>query len=95
MKIKTTRYMTSEKVRALCIKQNYCTNCNNYQYGNLLGMCQAAVNDNDVLRIAEQIMEYSDTETLMKQACCTKTELLTAICYNLLNDCTYTIVELA
>ena len=94
MRIKTTRYMTSERVRALCIKQNYCTNCNNYQYGNLLGQCQSAVEDNDILNIAKLIMNYSDTESLMKQACCTETELLTSICYNLLNDCTYTTAEL-
>lgn len=95
MKITTTRYMESSKVRSLCIKQEYCTDCDCEQYGNLLSRCQSAVDDKDVLRIAEQIMAYSNTEKLMRQYGCTKTELLESICFNLINDCTYTTVELA
>lgn len=95
MKIKTTRYMTSEKVRTMCIKADYCTSCDNEQYSALLNSCQTAVNDNDVLRIAQLIMKYSNTEKLMSEYSCNETELLESICFNLLNDCTYTTVELA
>ena len=95
MKIKTTRYMTSEKVRLMCIENEYCTDCDNEQYGNLLSNCQSAVEDNDILRIAKQIMEYSNTDTLMNQYGCNENELLESICFNLINSCTYTTVELA
>ena len=87
--------MTSDKVRAMCIRHNYCTECDNEEYGNLLDRCQTVVDDNDILRIAECIMQYTDTEKLMWEFGSDETELLESICFNLINDCTYTTVELA
>lgn len=84
-----------DKVRAMCIRQNYCTECDNKQYGNLLRECQTAVTLDDILNIAEQIMQYSDSERLMREYGCDETELLESICFNLLNDCIYITIELA
>lgn len=95
MTIKTTRYMTSEKVRALCVNQDYCTDCDFEHYDNLLSSCQRAVSDNDVLRIAELIMRYSDVKRLTREYGCDETELLESICFYLINECTYTTIELA
>ena len=94
MTIKTTRYITSDKVRALCIRNNYCTNCDCKQYGVLLNSCKGVVTDADILRIGELIMHYSDVEKLMRESGCDELELLESICFNIINDCTYTTIEL-
>lgn len=95
MTFTTTYHMTMDKVRSMCIRQNYCTECDNEQYGNLLNECQTTVTLDDILHIAEQIMRYSDSERLMSESGCDETELLESICFNLLNDCVYITVELA
>lgn len=95
MTIKTTRYMTSDKVRTLCIVRGYCTKSDVEEYVNLLQTCQGAVSDDDVLRIAELIMSYSDVKKLACDNGCDETELLESICFNLINECTYTTIELA
>lgn len=95
MTFKTTYHMTMDKVRAMCIEHDYCTECNNEQYEELLNRCQSTVELNDVLSIAEQIMNYSDTERLMNESGSNETELLENICFNLLNECVYITVELS
>ena len=95
MTIKTTRYMTSDKVRTLCIVRGYCTKSDVEEYVNLLQTCQGAVSDDDVLRIAELIMSYSDVKKLACDNGRDETELLESICFNLINECAYSIIELA
>ena len=75
--------------------QNYCTKCECEEYENLLEQCETIATDNCILLIAEQIMKYSDTERLMYEYGCKQKELLESICFNLVNDCTYTSIELA
>lgn len=94
MVLKTIKFMRMSAVRQLCIKQNYCTCCNNTQYGDMLFKCEGAKEDNEILNIAKEIFDYSDTEQLMKEAGCSEKELLSAICFNLLNDCCYIITEI-
>ena len=95
MTFTTTYHMTMDKVRSMCIEQNYCTECDNEQYDELLSLCKKVKTLDDVLPIAEQIMQYSDTERLMSESGCNETELLENICFNLINDCIYITVELA
>ena len=94
MTIKTTRYISSDKVRALCIKQDYCTDCDCEQYGILLNGCQGVATDSDILRVAQMIMRYSDVERLTREYGCDELELLESICFDIINDCTYTTIEL-
>ena len=94
MAIKTTRYLSCANVRAMCMAYGYCTRCDNKDYESLLIQSQAPITDNDILKLAGQIRRHSDVEGLTRRYNCTATELLENICFHLINDCAYTIVEL-
>lgn len=94
MELRSHYQMNSEEVRQLCIKNNYCTNCNNQEYSNLLERCCCHPDDNDILQIATTILCYSDIPRLQYESGCTTTEILENIAFQLCNDCCYIIVDI-
>ena len=94
MNAKITIYMTSDKVRAMCIRRDYCTMCDNEEYGNLLDRCNTAVDANDIIRIAKQIAEYTDIDRIGRQTGLLDDEIIENIAFDLLNECTYSTIEI-
>ena len=84
-KIKETRTIDFEKVRAMCIKYDLYTCGTNEEYTNLLlNLCS---NENEMTteqlyKITEDILIHSDTEMEWS-----------SIMFNLANDCCYTFFE--
>jgi hypothetical protein len=94
MNAKITIYMTNDKVRAMCIKRDYCTMCDNEEYSNLLDRCNMAVDANDIIRIAKQIAEYTDIDRIGRITGFLDDEIIENIAFNLLNECTYSTIEI-
>lgn len=96
MKLITKRIITAQAVRSLCIKQNYYTHGTTEEFGDMLDFVDGVELDDEslILEIASDIFNHSDIDAWMYEYGCDKTELLESICYNLINDCTYTTVKI-
>lgn len=54
------RHMHWDSLRALCIKENWCTNASSDQYKELLDMTETEnITTDDIVEMATLIMEYS------------------------------------
>lgn len=90
MKLVETRKLEVGKVRVMCIRNNYYTFGTNEDYDKMFCKCE----NNNILEIASDILEHSDKERLMHQSGCSEREVLENICFQLINDCCYTCVEI-
>lgn len=91
MYLKETRRIDTDKVRAMCIRNDYYTRGTVEEYDRMFKMCKMNFG---VLGIASDILEHSDCEKLMHLCCATRTEVLENICYEIINDCCYTCVSI-
>lgn len=91
MKLIETRRIDTAKVRAMCIRNDYYTNGTNAEYEKMFQKCELNF---DILEIAQDIMEHCNKEKFLNTYGCTETEFLENICYNIVNDCCYTCVEI-
>ena len=96
MNLVTTRTIHADKVRALCIRQDYYTCGTVREYRDMLDFVDNENADEFViLTAAEDILKHSDTKALMSEyGFDDEKELLESICYNLINDCTHTSVKI-
>lgn len=90
MKLVETRKIETGKVRVMCIRNNYYTCGTNEEYDKMFQTCESG----DVLAIASDILEHSNKERLIHQSGCSEREVLENICFGLINDCSYTCVEI-
>ena len=91
MYLQETRIIDTDKVRVMCINNDYYT-CGTYaEYHNLFCKCE---NNSNVLEIAEDILQHSNKERLMNQTGCSEKEVLENICFGLINHCSFTCVEI-
>lgn len=91
MYLQETRRIDTDKVRALCIRNNYYTNGTNEDYSKMFQKCGLNFG---ILAIASDIFEHSNKERLMQESGCSKKEVLENICFELINDCCYTCVSI-
>lgn len=85
----------SDKVRSLCIKDNYYTMGNNEQYENLLfNLCDESksITLKQIEKIADDILQHSDWEKKAKSYGCDYDFLKICLMENLINECCYTFV---
>ena len=90
------RKIESYKVRELCIREMYFTCGDTYAYNNLLiNMCHGDVEVTmDMLeKIAEEILAYSDVESICDRYGCSGEELFEHLLWELLHDCCRTLIE--
>ena len=90
MKLIETRRIDTGRVRSMCINNDYYTRGTCKEYDNMFKMCANC----SVLTIAKDILEHSDKEKLKYTYGCSETEVLENICFGLINDCSYTCVEI-
>lgn len=91
MYLSEARIIDTEKVRAMCIRNNYYTSGTNEDYQKMFQKCGLNFG---VLAIASDIFEHSDKEKLVQESGCSKKEVLENICFELINDCSYTCVSI-
>lgn len=91
MKLKETRTIDAGKVRAMCIRNDYYINGTNEQYSKMLDMCR---DNKPILEIAKDIFNHSNIRKALFETGCKELEILENICFQLINDCTYTIVTI-
>ena len=91
MYLQETRRIDTDKVRALCIRNNYYTSGTTEEYSKMFQKCGL---NYGVLAIASDILEHSNKERLMNESGCSKKEVLENICFELINDCSYTCVSI-
>ena len=90
MYLKETRRIDTDKVRAMCIRNDYYTHGTVDDYCKMFAMCKFGA----VLMIASDILDHSDCDRLMHMYGATRTEVLENICFEIINDCTITCVTL-
>ena len=90
MKLVEIRRIETGRVRAMCIRNDYYTQGTCEEYDNMFKMCES----NDVLAIANDILEHSDKQRLVNRYGCSEREVLENICFGLINDCSFTCVEI-
>lgn len=91
MKLIETRTIDTSKVRAMCIRNDYYTRGTNEEYSEMFEKCSQG---QEVIVIAQDILEHSRTEELMKSYGCSYMELLQGVCFELINDCSITTVHI-
>lgn len=89
MKLIETRRIETGKVRQMCIREDYYTQGTVDEYCKMFQKCEL---DFPILEIAIDIFEHSDKEKLLHYN--SEKEILENICYGLINDCTYTCVDI-
>ena len=91
MYLQETRRIDTDKVRAMCINNDYYTRGTCEEYDKMFKMCGS---DCSILEIANDILEHSDKQRLLNRYGCSEREVLENICCQLINRCTYTTVEI-
>lgn len=90
------RRISSDSVRNLCITQSYYTRGDSDEYMNLLTkLCDDSeeIKEDGLEKIAEDILDHSDTERLCGEYGCTKEELFENVLWQLVNGCCYSVFE--
>ena len=90
MELIEKRKIDTNQVRAMCIQNDYYSRGTNAEYSRMFQMCES---DQEVLAIAADIFEHSDTDKLVSRYG-GKKEALENICYCILNDCSYICVDI-
>lgn len=91
MKLVEQRRIDIAKVRAMCIEHGYYTEGDVCEYNKMFQKCGLLF---PILEIAQDIMEHSNVEKFLKMYGSDEKDLLECICYNLINDCCYTTVDI-
>lgn len=87
------RIIIPDLVRETCMRRNYCTECTNKQYADLLSICDQDLSiDVKVITIATLIMKYSDRVYAQKIYGMTESEWLGEICHDLYNNCIISLI---
>ncbi len=89
MKLVETRIIDTGKVRNMCIENDYYTRGTNEQYCNMFSKCALSFS---VMEIAVDIFQHSNMIRLEEIHGSIK-EALENICYQIINDCSYTLVD--
>ena len=94
MKITTKRYLDTDKIRDLCIDNNYYTCGDCEEYSAMFGLARRADANKpeDIYQIALNIFMHSTLSKYPGEY--TEYELIAGIMYGLYNDCTYTLLEI-
>lgn len=97
MKIKEIKRIDTDKLRNICINNNWYTAGNTANYNNMFRMCQKNnISTNQLFKIAKDIYEHSNVEKA-KQGCSKdysdKENILNMMIY--INDCTYVYYEMS
>lgn len=91
MKIRIT--LDPDKVRAMCIKHDYCDCCDCDAYAAMLRQCEKAEGAAAITKIVEKIADFSDVEKMARETFMTEDEVIKSIAFNLLNDCAILLVD--
>lgn len=91
MKLVEQRRIDTSKVRAMCIRENLYTCGTVDDYCKMFQKCELGFN---ILEIALDIFDHSNKERLITQSGNTQKDVLENICYGLINDCCYTVVDI-
>lgn len=91
MKLVETRRIDISKVRSMCIEYGYYTCGDVIEYEKMFQKCGLAF---PILEIAQDIMEHSNVDKFLQMYGNDEKDFLECICYNLINDCCYTCVEI-
>lgn len=90
------RKIESDKVRNMCIKNNYytCGDCTAYDrmFHRIRIFNERDYSDFNVSIIAKDILEHSDAETICEKYGISTTELYESILFELLNNCVVALV---
>lgn len=79
-----------DEVRQLCIKENYYTRGNNAEYDYmLLTLCNDTETVDDVMKIAADIAEHSDTDKLIYTYGIDEEQIAGMIAEQIINECSY------
>lgn len=97
MKIKETKRIDSDKLRNMCINNNWYTAGNSEDYSKMFEMCKRNnITTNQIYKIAKDIYEHTNVSRA-KTGCSTEysdnENILNMMIY--VNDCTYVFYELA
>ena len=95
MKINTTMYLKYDAIRQLCIRNKYCTCATNEEYEPIIHeSLDEELTPERALNIARRIYDLSNIQKLQERYGETKDEILVDICWEILNECARTQVEL-
>lgn len=95
MKIETTMYLKHDAIRFLCIRNNYCTCATNKEYAPIISeSLEEELTPERALNIARRIYALTDVEVLAERYGESKEEILVDICWEILNECARTQVDL-
>lgn len=81
-----------EKVRQMCINEQYYTCGDNAEYSNMFDMCEKATTVTDVKAIASDIFNHSDMEEMEMKISSygvNADQMILIIAENIINDCSY------
>jgi len=97
VKIKEIKRIDTDKLRSMCIKNNWYTAGNTTDYSKMFKMCNKDnITPNHLYKIAEDIYKHTNVDTA-KQGCSHEysdnENILNMMIY--VNDCTYVFYEMA
>lgn len=96
MKVKEIRRLDTDKLRSMCIKNNWYTSGSNEDYINMFKMCEKDnITINQLFKIAKDIYEHTNVDRAT-QGCSNEysdnDNILNMMIY--INDCTYVFYEM-
>lgn len=91
MYIRENRHIDTDKVRATCIRNGYYTQGTNEEYSKMFQKCGL---NYGILAIATDILDHSDQKRIEFETAMNRKEILETICFDLINNCSYTTVSL-
>lgn len=81
MKLKLMMGLNAGAVRNMCIEHDYYNNGDNEQYGTMLRMCSKNMNEERLIKIAEDIKSHSVTNDDVMDIIYSLSELLEVVPY--------------
>lgn len=92
--MKEVRRIQVDKVRSMCIRNDYYTYGTNERYANMFEMCNVENPTlDDFAMIAEDIFDNSDRAGMKERTGLSSLELVKGIIFELINDCTIVYIE--
>ena len=85
--------VNEDDVRVLCIRKNWYTCGNNADYENMFKMCHNANTDEDVYKIAEDILNHSNVKKISEKYGISEKGLFEHIIFELFANCISTLVK--
>lgn len=91
--MKEVRKINVDKVRSMCIRNDYYTEGTNRAYMAMFEMCKTVnPTTDDFEKIATDIMEHSDTCDWSERTGLPELAMIECIMFELINDCTITTI---